>query len=794
MRLCAAVALAAACGSAASAAHAAARHEINLPAGRLGDALAALGRQAGISVGVSDPALAAERVPAIGGKLSVEQALGRLLKGRAAGVVTIDAATYRIVRRQPARLSLRRPPPPPPDRPAPAPALLPDSPVEQAEIVVTASRWDVPLRAYPGSVTIVGGREPVFAQALRGTEALISRLPSLSSTHLGPGRNKLFVRGISDSSFNGPTQATVGQYLDETRLNYNAPDPDLRLYDIDRVELLAGPQGTLYGAGSLGGIIRIVPNAPRLDTFEADGSLGVSATQHGDPGTDAAAVVNLPLVDGGAAVRLSAYGISEGGYIDDRQRGLDDVNRVRVAGGRLALRGAPDAYWTLDLGATAQRIRGEDAQYAERGEGKLTRRSPLRQDFGNDYLLGTIVAAREWDDYRLVASTGIVRQKLEERYDTTRFTNLIAAYDLTTKVSLFSAEARISRRGALGSGWLVGGSFVSNRSAQSRDVSVKAGTFRRNRVENDIDEGALYGEGSVGLLSGVTATLGGRLATARLSSSGFAFRPGFPLPPSPKRASRSDTRFLPAAALTMQAGRDLLVYARYQESFRPGGLAMAGDEFTRFRPDRLSSIEAGARYGVPGHGKVDASAAIAYTRWSDIQADTIDIFNEPTTANVGNARIYTLDLTLGWRPLPGFAVEAGAVFNDAQLSGLRPGLSSLRSPPLPGTARFNGRLAAQYGFAASGRVDLSVSGSARYTGRSNLGAGDFLRRRQGDWLDVSLLLGAQVGRHQFTLGVTNLIDTAANRFALGSPLLLNERDFTTPVRPRTVRLGWELAF
>ena len=792
MRLCAAVALAAACGSAASAAHAAARHDLNLPAGRLGDALAALGRQAGISVGVSDPALAAERVPAIGGRLSVEQALGRLLKGRAAKVVAIDAATYRIVRRQPARLPLRRPPPP--NRQTSAPVSLAESPIEEAEIVVTASRWDVPLRAYPGSVTIVGGSEPAFRQALRGTDALVSRLTGLTSTHLGPGRNKLFVRGISESSFNGPTQATVGQYLDETRLNYNAPDPDLRLYDIDRVELLAGPQGTLYGAGSLGGIIRIVPNAPRLDAFEAEGSLGASMTQHGDPGTDAAAVVNLPLAQDRAAVRLSAYGVSEGGYIDDSQRGLEDVNRVRVTGGRLALRGAPDAYWTLDLGATAQRIRGEDAQYAERGQGKLTRRSPFKQNYGNDYLLGTIVAAREWEDYRLVASTGIVRQMLEERYDTTRFSNFLAAYDLATKVSLFSAEVRISRRGPLGRGWLVGGTFVRNRSAQSRDVVLTAGTFRRNRVENDVDEGALYGEGSVGLLPGVTATLGGRLATARLSSSGFAFRPGFPLPPSPERASRSDTRFLPAAALTVQARRDLLLYARYQESFRPGGLAIAGDEFNRFRPDRLSSIEAGARYGVPGHGKVDASAALAYTRWSDIQADTIDIFNEPTTANVGNARIYTLDVSLGWRPLPGLALDAAAVINDAELSGLRPGLSSLSSPSLPGTARFNGRLAAQYGFAASGRVDLSVSASARYTGRSNLGAGDILRRRQGDWLDVSLLLGAQVGRHQFTLGVTNLLDTAANRFALGTPLLLNERDFTTPVRPRTVRLGWELPF
>ncbi|WP_163278767.1 Plug domain-containing protein, partial [Enterobacter hormaechei] len=74
------------------------------------------------------------------------------------------------------------------------------------------------------------------------------RVASLASTHLGPGRNKLFIRGIADSSFVGPTQATVGQYWGNSRITYSAPDPDLKLYDIGRVEVLEGPQGTLYGA------------------------------------------------------------------------------------------------------------------------------------------------------------------------------------------------------------------------------------------------------------------------------------------------------------------------------------------------------------------------------------------------------------------------------------------------------------------------------------------------------------------------------------------------------------------
>lgn len=109
-------------------------------------------------------------------------------------------------------------------------------------------------------------------------------MTAVASTYLGAGRNKLFIRGIADSSFTGPTCATVGQYFGDLRLSYNAPDPDLRLADLAAVEVLEGPQGTLYGAGSLGGLIRLVPNAPDPTRFSGSAMLGGSATTHGAPG------------------------------------------------------------------------------------------------------------------------------------------------------------------------------------------------------------------------------------------------------------------------------------------------------------------------------------------------------------------------------------------------------------------------------------------------------------------------------------------------------------------------------
>ena len=173
------------------------------------------------------------------------------------------------------------------------------------------------------------------AKAANGSATLLARIASLSSTHAGNGRNKLFIRAIADSGVAGPTQATTGQYLGDMRLNYAAPDPDLKLYDVGRVEVLEGPQGTLYGAGSLGGVIRIMPNAPNLGDYGGQMSAGVSVTQHGDPGGDLSAALNMPIIAEKLALRLVGYGVQEGGYIDDVTRDMDDVNRGRPCGAAL---------------------------------------------------------------------------------------------------------------------------------------------------------------------------------------------------------------------------------------------------------------------------------------------------------------------------------------------------------------------------------------------------------------------------------------------------------------------------
>lgn len=785
-----AAALIAACCIAAPA-DAQQRHRIAIPPGQLASAIVLLGRQSGASIGISDPVLARRRTGAISGTMTAREALRLLLVDLPARIEEIDSTTFRIVpaaqeRNAGARSAPRR------ARQVAAPSETPP-PAPLAEIVVTGSRRDVPLRSFPGTVEIVMGDDPMVP-GVEGTQALVARLPTLASTHLGPGRNKLFVRGVADSSFQGPTQAVTGQYLGETRINFNAPDPDLRLPDVARIEVLAGPQGTLYGAGSMSGIVRIVPAAPDPDAATASAAAAVSLTRHGDPGADASAVINLPLATGSSALRVSGYGVREGGYIDDLQRGEADVNRVTVAGGRLAVRTLAGADWQLDGAITGQRIRSRDAQYADEDAGRLARRASIREGSSSSFILGDVVATRELGERRLVATLGYARQELDERYDATAPGNPTAIYDLGTSTSFLSAEVRLLDGSSRATGSILGASLIANRTRQTREVDAGGLRYVRGRVADRIVEGALFAERAVRLGQGVVLTAGGRVSLTSLSSSGQIGVPGSPLPERPSSATRTQARFLPALAVAMDLSPDLTAYARYQQSFRSGGQTIAGEEVTRVRGDKIASIEGGIRTGAESSSGFSGRAALAFTRWSNVQADVLDNRAEPTTANIGDGRVLTLDAEGTWRPLTGLRIEAAATANRSRISNLAPGILFDPSAPLPNIAPLGARLGASYERMLVGGTRLSLAAAARYTGPSRLGIGIILGKRQEDWVDVRAAVRIERGRHAISLTGTNLLDSAAPRFALGTPFLLDEEVQAVPPRPATIRLGCEVAF
>src|ERR1700681_1932212 len=191
-----------------------------------------------------------------------------------------------------------------------------------AEITVTAQRRTQNIQDVPISM------QALTAQTLQQLNVstlddYIKYLPNVTTANNGPGQNEVFMRGLSAGSQPSQGSASTGLwpnvaiYLDNQ--SGQLPNRNLDIYaaDLNRIEVLEGPQGTLFGAGAKAGVIRYITNEPKLDVTEGNVKAGYGVTAHGDPNSDLTAVLNLPLIPGTMAVRGVIYDDSRGGYIDN---------------------------------------------------------------------------------------------------------------------------------------------------------------------------------------------------------------------------------------------------------------------------------------------------------------------------------------------------------------------------------------------------------------------------------------------------------------------------------------------
>ncbi|MGQ7828555.1 TonB-dependent receptor domain-containing protein [Altererythrobacter sp. Z27] len=769
--------------------------EIAVPAGKAGDAAVMIAQQTGSSVVITDRALAKRRVPAIRGTLSAEEAIQQLASAANATAVRIGQSSWRLV---PVKASTRRAAQPPRKIAAIVTTAAPLEEAAPEPIVVIGSKRDTRIEDYPGHLTMVDGEELTIG-GVGGTEKLARRMSSLTSTHLGSGRNKLFIRGIADSSFTGPTQSTVGQYFGDLRLSYNAPDPDLRLSDLERVEVLEGPQGALYGAGSLGGIIRLVPNLPEPGFASGSAAIGGSATQHGALGADASAVINLPVAGDVAALRLNIDADSQGGYIDKPLLGRRDVNRTDTISGRAALRVDAGGGWFVDMIAIGKTTDGDDSQYADRDGPPLSRAASVTEGFAADYVQGQLVVSGELaDDILIRSSTGLSWQSVKENYDATAPDGPERIFVQANDTDMIANETRVWKPLEGDWGWLVGASYVHNRSTLNRSFGAPDDPLPSAGVRNAIDELTLYGEASKRLGDILVASFGGRFTASWLGGSGTNIR-FFALTPESVRlleantSSRRETAFLPAFSIVATPLDKTSLYFRYQEGFRPGGLAVTGDYVSRFLNDHVSTIEIGGRYGRQGRGDFNFAANVSFTRWKDIQADFIDPVGLPSTANIGDGRILAATISAGFQITDALRLDSGFTVNDSDVDKPVPEILAGPVTQIPNIAAFTGRFAFEYVRPVGRDLEFTANGWAQFIGRSRLGVGPELGESQGNYFDSGVDLRLGNDRFGLSLGVSNLTDETGNRFALGTPFTTGRAQIT-PLRPRTLRLGIDASF
>lgn len=336
---------------------------------------------------------------------------------------------------------------------------------------------------------------------------------------------------------------------------------------------------------------------------------------------------------------------------------------------------------------------------------------------------------------------------------------------------------------------MFGANLLRASSVVLHSLDADAGDVEIADLANSASETTLYGEYAATLRRSLLITVGTRLSRVRLTD-GLKRSGGKEAGDGREVAGRTETRMLPSVSAMYRPTPKWTLFTRYQQGFRPGGLALHQNLVQPFSGDRVTTIEGGTRFT---SATFDGSAALAWTRWRDVQADVVDELGFASTTNVGNGRVASLEVRLRWRPTSDAQVEAAANWNDGRLVTRTFSTLPFRlvgdDDRLPNVVRANARLAANYAYALSPNIRATLDGSVRYVGRSMLGIGSIFGRDQGDYVDTSIELRLDHGARHLSMSMTNLLDARGNRFALGSPYLVRDEPQFTPLQPRSLRLG-----
>lgn len=749
-------------------------------------ALIALARQAGLSLGFAPDAHCGGRA-GVAGRMSLREALRRLLEGSACVAAQPDARTV-VIR--------ARPPPSPQAVAPPSPAALATL---VGELVVTADKTETLLSAAPYGLTAASGAELQQA-GVADVRDLSLLAAGVTVTNLGPGRDKMLLRGLSDGPLTGHTQSTVGLYLGDLRLTYNAPDPDLPLIDMARVEVLRGPQGSLYGAGSIGGILQLVPNPPDATARSGSVSARLADTAAGEDSHSFSGVLNQPISTRGA-VRLAGWSETVGGYIDNPRQGRRDVDRSRRRGLRAAIRWRAGDDLTLDATAVVQSIATRDAHYADPAVGELARVTATPEPHDNDFLAAALSAHWTWSTTNLTASIGGLDHDVATTYDAAAAPlGLVAPgghpqrFEDSNHIRGLLAETRLASSGAGRLRWTLGAFAALGQ--QKLDAAVTPAEPVAGYVEIRRDrlyESAMFGEVSYDLTSSLTATLGGRLFQSRLRTRS-EIAVGAPVRTFADRAD--DSGIAPKALLAFRPRPGLTLYLQAAEGYRTAGFNTSGppgqafaapggeQPLRRYAGDELWNYEAGVRWSAPDHG-LAARAAVFQADWKDIQADLVLPSGLPFTANLGDGRSRGVEVEARYTHRR-LSIAGNLVRQEPELLRPETGLAARRDSGLPGVPNLSYAAVATYEAPVSADWTVELNASYAYVGRSRLTFDAETRPSMGGYGNLRFAATLRSDALSVGLFVDNALDRRGDTLAFGNPFSLRTTSQTTPQQPRTI--------
>lgn len=710
---------------------------------------------------------------------------------------------------------------------ASAPAATPSANAGQS-IVVTGKR-SMKLRDIPDSVTAVTG-EQLQAQGAQSLADYIQEQPGVVFNSYQVGISNVVVRGIATSSGNVQGQATTGFFLNEVPLTepgWSIVVPDIDTFDLNRVEVYRGPQGTLFGSASMGGAVQYVTNEADPRHFDAAVEGTASQTHHADVGGSAKGMINVPIQPGVLGIRAVAEYRKDPGYLDNIGLQKDGSNTTTQKGGRISAVLTPVDGTRLSWLSLWQATDSDDASYRLQSLGGLKRSSQVPEFVNTKINLNSLRWDQDLGWSKLTAIAGYVHKWQSWQFDYTNerdYYNSALGLNLTQPLYVLeggdsdssSLEVRLASKPNNGPfDWLIGAmtynttkhlseSLGTEGAAAAFDASTTYGAgsgaiiapggniFNAylDRVQGG--ERAVFGEGSYALAPRWKLTLGGRYFQTRQDQSEIS--EGFSTYPESSALSKADSQrehgFNPKVSVSYTPSNDLMVYALGSEGFRFGTPNFGGLSAYAIpngsKSDTLRNYEVGTRSTLDG-GKLQLDATLFYIDWRNIQlrAQTPDGYAYAT--NGGRAHSVGLEVSSRWRPSEHWDYTTSLTYQQARLDddvyilyyGTAPKGSSL-----PGTADFS--LTQRLNYYFGGVYPQMVSLSHQYLSR---GFSDISSQvdgqtplRQGGYSLFDVRYRISVDNTDISLFVNNLFD----RRGITRTVAEDTGTAEGLVRPRTV--------
>ena len=686
------------------------------------------------------------------------------------------------------------------------------------EVIVTATKRQERARDIAGSVSAMSG-EQLEAVGAQSYQDYLSRTPGVVF-NAGPlGDSTAIIRGVGTSVGKDQGQGPTGYYINEiplTEPGYAIAIPDVDTFDVERVEVLRGPQGTLFGSSALGGAINFVAREASTESFDAALQTSASSTHHsdGDLGYTGKGMLNVPLSDT-FAIRGVAYYRTEAGYLDNIGTGRKASNEQTDEGGRFSAVWTPGEGTKVSLLSLYDKSETPDFGYRYPDLGEFARNTLIPEPVEYELQLHSLRLDQDVGIGTLTAIAGYSEKKRNLTNDFTVFygeglPNPTPYFD-RGKSENRSFELRLASPKGEKFDYLIGVmgtktdktlrdsiSSVGSNSILAPDndpADLRGDEFYWGVGKTDGEEKALFGEANYRFAEQWTLTFGGRYFDTEVNSRSVFNGVFYPGSLSLPAGHQTEDGFAPKVSLAWRRDADLMVYALASKGYRFGNpntiFPLAGfDTPSGWETDSLWNYEVGVKTTWLDR-RLQADLTVFVIDWSDLQVRLYRPDDVTFGTNAGKARNIGQEFSGMWRMNDVFDLTLNVTHLDAQLTEtvVSAGNTVLTDgQQLPGASEW------QISALATARLPLAYSPTVTLSHRYLTDAPQSLQTpnlRINGFGQTDLRVGATFDAVSVNLFVNNVADKRGVTFGYGD-FGLGEQDFI--IRPRTigVSLDWKM--